>query len=219
MLIGESCLVTTIPSTQACDLFSATEALHQLFDQFFRVCWYRSIRIERTKEKSSVSWSINSWLLQRKYVKKRTNWRDKYIDWSQSQSIAYMQITIRIIISSSCVFSPYFWEQQVVWVEHWWMQSNEIQEETSAVRIHQRKPLWIWLDLRFNKVWILVRDGLYREEEKRNIKVLVKYGDDLRQDQVVLQIFRVFEKIWKDNNIDVIMTIYNCTITWMDLIH
>ena len=69
------------------------------------------------------------------------------------------------------------------------------------------------MDLRFNKVLILVYKELYREEEKRNIKVLVKYGDDLRQDQVVLQIFRVFEKIWKDNNIDVIMTIYNCTIT------
>ena len=69
------------------------------------------------------------------------------------------------------------------------------------------------MDLRFNKVLILVHEELYREEEKRNIKVLVKYGDDLRQDQVVLQIFRVFEKIWKDNNIDVIMTIYNCTIT------
>ena len=69
------------------------------------------------------------------------------------------------------------------------------------------------MDLRFNKVLILVHEELYREEEKRNIKVLVKYGDDLRQDQVVLQIFRVFEKIWKDNNIAVIMTIYNCTIT------
>ena len=43
--------------------------------------------------------------------------------------------------------------------------------------------------------------------------VLFKAGDDLRQDQLTLQLIRVMDTIWKQNGLDLCMTPYNVTST------
>jgi len=44
-------------------------------------------------------------------------------------------------------------------------------------------------------------------------KVMFKYGDDIKQDHLVLQLFRVFDKLWKENNLDCRMSIYKTLST------
>ena len=43
--------------------------------------------------------------------------------------------------------------------------------------------------------------------------VLFKAGDDLRQDQLTLQLIRVMDTIWKEDGLDLCMTPYNVTST------
>ena len=42
---------------------------------------------------------------------------------------------------------------------------------------------------------------------------MFKYGDDIKQDHLVLQLLRVFDKLWKENNLDCKMNIYRTLST------
>jgi phosphatidylinositol-4,5-bisphosphate 3-kinase len=44
-------------------------------------------------------------------------------------------------------------------------------------------------------------------------KVMFKYGDDLKQDNLILQIFRVFDKLWRESGLDLKMSIYRTLST------
>lgn len=44
-------------------------------------------------------------------------------------------------------------------------------------------------------------------------KVMFKYGDDLKQDNLILQIFRIFDKLWRENGLDLKMSIYRTLST------
>lgn len=44
-------------------------------------------------------------------------------------------------------------------------------------------------------------------------RVMFKYGDDLKQDSLVLQMFRVFDKLWRENGLDFKMNIYRTLST------
>lgn len=44
-------------------------------------------------------------------------------------------------------------------------------------------------------------------------KVMFKYGDDLKQDNLVLQMFRVFDKLWRENGLDFKMNVYRTLST------
>lgn len=42
---------------------------------------------------------------------------------------------------------------------------------------------------------------------------MFKYGDDIKQDHLVLQLFRVFDRLWCQANLDLKMTIYRVLST------
>ena len=48
-------------------------------------------------------------------------------------------------------------------------------------------------------------------------KVMFKSGDDLRQDQMTLQIIRYMDKIWRKEGLDLRMTPYQCVSTGDEL--
>ena len=45
--------------------------------------------------------------------------------------------------------------------------------------------------------------------EGQSFYVIFKIGDDLRQDLMILQIFRIMDKIWMENNLDLKFSVYN----------
>jgi phosphatidylinositol-4,5-bisphosphate 3-kinase catalytic subunit alpha/beta/delta len=47
----------------------------------------------------------------------------------------------------------------------------------------------------------------------RFTQVLFKAGDDLRQDMLTIQMFRIMDKAWKSQGLDLGMSLYNCMVT------
>lgn len=41
------------------------------------------------------------------------------------------------------------------------------------------------------------------------LEVIVKVGDDLRQDRLVLNVFRIAQKAWKEKGLDIPLTLYS----------
>ena len=46
---------------------------------------------------------------------------------------------------------------------------------------------------------------------------MFKYGDDLKQDNLILQMFRVFDKLWRENGLDLKMNVYRTLATGPEL--
>jgi len=42
---------------------------------------------------------------------------------------------------------------------------------------------------------------------------MFKYGDDIKQDHLVLQIFKIFDKLWRENGLDFKMNVYRTLST------
>jgi len=74
---------------------------------------------------------------------------------------------------------------------------------TKKCRVMNSKKAPLWIE------WMPV-------ESKNNLMVLFKRGDDLRQDQLTLQLLRVMDNLWKDHDLDMCMTLYGCISTGKD---
>ena len=53
----------------------------------------------------------------------------------------------------------------------------------------------------------------YKNFKGDSYKVMFKYGDDLKQDNLILQMFRVFDKLWRENGLDLKMNVYRTLAT------
>lgn len=47
------------------------------------------------------------------------------------------------------------------------------------------------------------------EEAVQDLKFLFKCGDDLRQDNLVLQFFKIMDRLWHQNNLELNMICYD----------
>ena len=63
-------------------------------------------------------------------------------------------------------------------------------------------------------LWLVFKNA---DPEGENLRVMFKSGDDLRQDQMTLQIIRYMDKIWRKEGLDLRMTPYQCVSTGDEL--
>lgn len=54
-------------------------------------------------------------------------------------------------------------------------------------------------DSKMAPLWLVFENG---DPHGKSIYLLYKYGDDLRQDMLTLQMIRIMDKLWKDNGMD-----------------
>jgi phosphatidylinositol-4,5-bisphosphate 3-kinase len=60
----------------------------------------------------------------------------------------------------------------------------------------------------FSSKMVPIALNLYSSEGE-TFRVIFKIGDDLRQDSMILQIFKIMDKIWLENDLDLKLSIYN----------
>jgi Phosphatidylinositol 3- and 4-kinase/Phosphoinositide 3-kinase family, accessory domain (PIK domain) len=71
--------------------------------------------------------------------------------------------------------------------------------EGCRVMESKKKPLWLSLK--------------NCADESKNIVLMLKVGDDLRQDALILQLLRIMNDLWKKEGLDLQMMIYGCIST------
>jgi phosphatidylinositol kinase/protein kinase (PI-3 family) len=62
----------------------------------------------------------------------------------------------------------------------------------------KKKPLWL---------------NLIDADTGGEIKLMLKVGDDLRQDALIMQLLRVMSDLWKKEGLDMQMQLYDCIST------
>lgn len=72
-----------------------------------------------------------------------------------------------------------------------------IKHNKCKVMKSKKKPLWI----------------AFENEDGEIVNVMFKKGDDLRQDILTLQLFKIMQSLWFDNNLNLKMSIYNVVAT------
>ena len=80
---------------------------------------------------------------------------------------------------------------------------NSIQTEQCLVMSSKKLPLWLTF--------------VSASEDQSLIKVLFKAGDDLRQDQLTLQILGIMDRLWKEQGLNLDMNAYRCISTGDEL--
>ncbi|KAI6649894.1 Phosphatidylinositol 4,5-bisphosphate 3-kinase catalytic subunit gamma isoform-like [Oopsacas minuta] len=75
--------------------------------------------------------------------------------------------------------------------------------DVSKVKIMDSKKKPLWLEFLNNDSF----------SKFTNIKILVKIGDDLRQDMLIIQMLRIMENIWLVNGLDLHLIPYGCLST------
>lgn len=69
--------------------------------------------------------------------------------------------------------------------------------EKCRVMESKKKPLWLTL----------------KDTENRDIVLMLKVGDDLRQDALILQLLKVMDSLWKKEGLDMQLQLYGCIST------
>lgn len=62
----------------------------------------------------------------------------------------------------------------------------------------KKKPLWLTLK---------------NAEDDKDVVLMLKVGDDLRQDALIMQLLRVMNDIWRREGLDMQMMLYDCIST------
>ncbi|GMH94167.1 hypothetical protein TrST_g4028 [Triparma strigata] len=83
------------------------------------------------------------------------------------------------------------------------MRARSIKIDKCRVMESKKKPLWL-----------VFEDA---DNEQNEITVMFKAGDDLRQDQLTLQVLGIMNSLWKGEGYDLCMSPYNCVTTGDEL--
>ncbi|KAL4486333.1 hypothetical protein ABPG72_007119 [Tetrahymena utriculariae] len=78
------------------------------------------------------------------------------------------------------------------------LQLNDFDTKKCKFMNSKKKPLWLVMK---------------NAENQKEFSIMFKDGDDLRQDILTLQLIRIMDKIWLDNNLDLRMKPYNVVAT------
>merc|ERR1711871_1224474 len=62
-------------------------------------------------------------------------------------------------------------------------------------------------------IWLVFQNADPRARSGKEVNVIFKAGDDLRQDMLTLQLIRITDMMWKDNDLDLKMSPYECLST------
>ncbi|KAK8765941.1 hypothetical protein V5799_007278 [Amblyomma americanum] len=67
-----------------------------------------------------------------------------------------------------------------------------------------------FMDSKMKPLWLVFENS---DPATDDIAIIFKYGDDLRQDMLTLQMIRIMDKLWKDEGYDFRMIPYECLST------
>ena len=87
------------------------------------------------------------------------------------------------------------------------LKTGKINYHKAKVMISKKAPLWIEFEN-------LQSDN--QLEMGKMIKLIIKYGDDLRQDMLTLQMLRIMDKLWQEHGLYLHLIPYGCIATGQD---
>jgi phosphatidylinositol-4,5-bisphosphate 3-kinase len=92
---------------------------------------------------------------------------------------------------------------------------SSIRTEKCKVMDSKKLPLWIVFEKQLTES-NSDATNLPQPTLNPDLYVIFKCGDDLRQDALTLQMMRIMDRLWKEENLDLRMSLYGCVSTGKD---